>query len=265
MAVSFLKRIVKEKHAEIAHANKKRPHEALLQEMLALPPARTFREQLFRPGRCGLIAEIKRRVPDSRTWKPRLTLERLVAAYEQGGARALSVVTDEKHFGGKLSLIAEVKRLTGLPILRKDFVVDPYQVYESRAARADALLLIAPLLPDKALGRMVHLTLSLGMVPVVEVHTTLDLKRATRAGADVVLINNRDLATLKVNTQTVTRLAKLVPRDVMVIAASGYRDPEDLAAVTSDRVRAFLIGRALLEDKAPDRLLRAMQEACERP
>jgi indole-3-glycerol phosphate synthase len=264
MAGSFLKKIAKEKHTEVAKARKRRPQEVLLQEMLALPPARTFRENLFRPGRRSLIAEIKRRVPDSRSWKPRLPLERQIAAYELGGARAISVVTDEKHFGGKLSLIAEVKQLTGLPILRKDFIVDPYQVYESRAARADALLLIAPLLPERALSRMINLTSSLGMVPVVEVHTTLDLKRATRGGADVVLINNRDLITLKVNTQTVTRLAKLVPRDVMVIAASGYGEPEDLAAVGSERVRSFLIGRALLEAKAPDQLLRAMQEACER-
>jgi indole-3-glycerol phosphate synthase len=259
MAGSFLKRVVKEKQMEVERAKKRMPLEALLQSMLALPPVRNFRESLFRPQRRSLMAEIKKRVPDSRTWKPRLSLDKLVPAYELGGARAISVVTDERFFGGKLSLIEDVKKLTSLPILRKDFIIDSYQIYEARAARADALLLIAAIIPDKGLGKLVSLTNSLGMVPVVEVHTQPDLKRATRAGADVVLINNRDLATLKLNMQTVTRLAKLVPRDVSVIAASGYQEVEDLQSLTSERIRAVLIGRAVLESKEPEMFLRQWQ------
>jgi len=258
MAESFLKKVVKEKQLEVERAKKRMPLEELLQSMLTLPPVRNFRDSLFRPQRRSLIAEIKKKVPGSKTWKPRLSVEKLVPAYDQGGARAISVVTDEKFFGGKLSLIMDVKRLTALPILCKDFIIDPYQVYESRAARADALLLIAAIIPDKGLGKLVHLTASLGMVPVVEVHTAPDLKRATRAGADIILINNRDLATLKVNMQTVPRLAKLAPRDVQIIAASGYEESDELTAVTSERVRSFLIGRALLENKEPERFLRDM-------
>lgn len=259
MAESFLKKVVKEKQQEVERAKKRVPVEELLQNMLALPPVRNFRDSLFRPQRRSLMAEIKKKVPGSKTWKPKKTVDKLVHAYEAGGARAISVVTDEKFFGGKLSLIAEIKKMTTLPILRKDFVIDPYQVYEARAARADALLLIAAIIPDKGLGKLVSLTSSLGMVPVVEVHTAPDLKRATRAGADVVLINNRDLATLKVNMQTVTRLAKLVPRDVQVIAASGYTDAEDLEKLASERVRAVLVGRAVLEAKDPDFMLRQWQ------
>jgi len=177
-----------------------------------------------------------------------------------GGAKAISVVTDNKFFGGKLGLIDEIKKMTALPILRKDFIIDPYQVYESRAAKADALLLIAAIIPEKLLPRLVSLTGSLGMVPVVEGHTQPELKRATKAGADVILINNRDLATMKVNTQTVSRLIKLVPKDIAVIAASGYETPDDLTQITSDRLRAFLLGRVLLESKTPDRLLHEMSE-----
>ena len=259
MAESFLKKIVKEKQQEVERAKKRVPMEKLLQTMLTLPPVRNFRETLFRPQRRSLIAEVKKRIPGSKTWKPKGSVDKLVPAYEQGGARAISVVTDEKFFGGKLSLIENVKKLTTLPVLRKDFVIDPYQVYESRAGRADALLLIAAIIPDKGLGKLVSLTTSLGMVPVVEVHTAPDLKRATRAGADVILINNRDLATLKVNMQTVTRLAKLVPRDVQVIAASGYAEADDLEALESDRIRAVLVGRAVLEAKDPDLMLRQWQ------
>ncbi len=258
MAGSFLRKIAKEKRAELEKIKKRTPQEALLEAMLSLPPVRNFRDGLLVPDGRSIIAEIKRKIPGARSWKPRLSVEKLARAYNEGGARAISVLTDEKHFGGRLGDIEEIKTLTPLPILRKDFLFDPYQVYQSRAARADAVLLIAALNPDKALAKMVHLTLSLGMTPVVEAHTLQELKRSLRAGADVILINNRDLNTLKVNKQTVTRLAKKVPRDIIVIAASGYRQPEELAQVTSDRVRAFLIGRALLEERHPDVLLQHM-------
>lgn len=261
MADNFLKKVLKEKQAELERARKRVPMEALLQTMLTLPPVRNFRESLFRVQRRSIMAEVKKRVPDSKTWKPKLPLDKLVPAYELGGARAVSVITDERFFGGKLSLIEEVKKLTALPILRKDFIYDPYQIYESRAARADAVLLIAAIIPDKGLGKLINLCNGLGMVPVVEVHTQPELKRATRAGADVLLINNRDLNNLKINMQTVTRLSKLVPRDIAVIAASGYSEVGDLKSLTSDRIRAVLVGRALLEEKEPELFLRRWQGA----
>jgi indole-3-glycerol phosphate synthase len=177
---------------------------------------------------------------------------------------ALSYVTDAKHFDGKLSQIAELKRFCGLPVLRKDFVIDPYQLYESRAAQADAVLLLAEAVPDKLLARLVELTVSLGMTPVVEIHKAPDVRRALRAGADVILINNRDLNTLKLNRQTVDRLAKGIPRDNFVIAASGYSTPEEIAEIESDRVRSVLVGKALLADPRPEQLLRHMAQRAER-
>ncbi|MCD4814571.1 indole-3-glycerol phosphate synthase TrpC [bacterium] len=264
MAKAFLKKVVKEKQAEVEKAQKKAPLEKLLNEMLTLPPVRNYREAIFNSQRIGVIAEIKKKVPGSPSWKPRIQMEKLVKAYEAGGAMALSVVTDIKYFGGKLSMIEEVKEYTNLPVLRKDFIVDPYQLYESRAARADAVLLIAEAIPDKKLPRMIEMTGGLGMTPVVEVHCVPDLKRALRAGADVILINNRDLNSLKVNMLTVDRIAKTVPRDNLVIAASGYKTPEDVAKITSDRVRAALIGRALVSHKAPASLIQDIIIAAEK-
>ncbi|MEW6517050.1 MAG: indole-3-glycerol phosphate synthase TrpC [candidate division FCPU426 bacterium] len=264
MAKSFLKAVMKEKHKEVAQAQKRTPLDKLLQTVLTLPPVRNFREALANAPRINVVAEIKRRMPGSPSFRPRYGLEKMVAAYVAGGAVALSYVTDAKHFDGKLGQIAELKRLCGLPVLRKDFVVDPYQIYESRAAQADAVLLIAEALPDKLLTRLVELTIGLGMTPVVEIHKAPDVKRSLRAGADVILINNRDLNTLKINRQTVGRLAKSIPRDNLVIAASGYATPEEITTIESDRVRSVLVGRALLADSQPETLLRRMVQVAER-
>jgi indole-3-glycerol phosphate synthase len=260
MADSFLRKIVKSKQQEAERAKKRTSLEDLMKVVLGLPPVRNFRDVLYRPQGKTLIAEVKLKMPSVRAFKPKLKLAELVLAYEQGGARAISVVTDNKFFGGKLALIGEIKKMTALPILCKDFIVDPYQVYEARAAKADALLLIAAIIPEKALPKLVNLTTGLGMVPVVEIHTQPELKRALKAGADVILINNRDLTTMKLNFQTVSRLIKLVPKDIAVIAASGYKQAEELTEITSDRLRAFLLGRVLLESKTPDKLLHDMNE-----
>ena len=256
MAGSFLKRVVKYKQIEVEKAKKRMPFEKLLDVIIKLPPVRNFRDALYRSQRISLIAEIKKKNPSQPSWKPRIQLKKLIESYLKGGAFAISVVTDEKYFGGKLNLIAEIKKTARLPILRKDFIIDPYQVYESRAAQADALLLIAELLPQKELGRFIELTSGMGMTPVVEVNNTTDLKRAVRLGADVVLINNRNLNTLKVDTKLVDLVAKAEPRDTMVIAASGYKTPEEVAAITSNRVKAVLIGRTLIGHKKPAEYIR---------
>lgn len=264
MAGSFLKRVVKEKQLEVARAKKRTSLEKLLYTMLTLPPVRNFREALYHAQRISVIGEVKKKVPGSLSWKPRIQLQKIIKAYEQGGAMAISLVTDEKHFGGKLAQIAEIKKLTSLPVLRKDFIIDTYQIYESRAAQADALLLIAEILNKKELPRMIEVTVGMGMTPVVEVHNALDMKRVLRAGADVILINNRDLNTLKINMQTVERLAKMAPRDIMIIAASGYTSAEEVADIGSDRVRAVLMGRALISHKQPEIFIREIREKAEK-
>lgn len=263
MAGSFLKRIVKEKKAEIEKAKKRMPMDKLLETMLKIPPVRNFREALYRAERISVIAEFKKKVPGSTSWKPRIQLPKLIAAYEEGGAAALSIVTDEKHFGTKLAQIAELKKLSSLPVLRKDFVVDPYQVYESRAAQADALLLLPELL-HKETQSFIELTSGMGMTPVVEVHGLPELKLALKAGADCILINNRDLNTLKINMQTVDRLAKSVPRDNLLIAASGYKTAADVEKIQSDRVASVLIGRSLISSKDPEMMIREIREKASR-
>ncbi len=263
MAGSFLKRVVKEKKGEVEKSKKRLPMEKLLEIMLQLPPVRNFREALYRAGRISVIAEVKKKVPGAPSWKPRLQLQKLVASYEAGGAVALSIVTNEKHFGTKLSQIAELKKMSSLPVLCKDFIIDPYQVYEARAHQADALLLLPEIL-HKDLQRFIELTSGMGMTPVVEVHGLPELKLALKAGADCIMINNRDLNTLKVNMQTVDRLAKAIPRDNLVIAASGYKTAEDVGKIQSDRVTSALIGRTLISAKDPEALLREMRHKAER-
>lgn len=263
MAGSFLKRVSKEKKAEIEKAKKRLPMDKLLDTMLKIPPVRNFREALYRTDPISVIAEIKKKVPGSPSWKPRIQLPKLIHAYEEGGAVALSIVTDEKHFGMKLTQIAELKKLSSLPVLRKDFIVDPYQVYESRAHQADALLLLPELL-NKELPTFIELTSGMGMTPVVEVHGLPELKQALRAGADCIMINNRDLNTLKINMQTVDRLAKAIPRDNLIIAASGYKTADDVAKIHSDRVTSVLVGRSLISNKDPEGMVREIRIKAER-
>ncbi len=263
MAGSFLKRVVKEKTSDLEKSKKRLPMEKLLETMLQLPPVRNFREALYRADRISVIAEVKKKVPGASSWKPRVQLQKLIAAYEAGGAVAISIVTSEKHFGTKLSQIAEIKKMTALPVLCKDFIIDPYQVYEARANQADALLLMSEIL-NKELQRFIELTSGMGMTPVVEVHGLPELKQALKAGADCILINNRDLNTLKVNMQTVDRLAKSIPRDNLVIAASGYKTVDDVGKIQSDRITSVLIGRSLISSKDPEAMLRAIRRQAER-
>jgi indole-3-glycerol phosphate synthase len=260
MSKSFLRKVIKEKVSEVEKSKKRTSLDKLLHTMLTLPPVRNYREALFNSPRMAVIAEIKKKIPGTPSWKPRIQMEKLIHEYEEGGAIALSVVTDTKHFGGKLSMIEEIKKISNLPVLRKDFIVDIYQLYESRAARADAVLLIAEAIPDKQLPRFIEVCSGLGMTPVVEVHALPELKRSLRAGADVILINNRDLNSLKINMLTVDRLAKFVPRDNLCIAASGYQDVEDVVKITSDRVKATLIGKSLISHKEPHKVIQEIVE-----
>ena len=188
-----------------------------------------------------------------------------VRAYERGGAAALSVLTEEDFFGGSLTDLREAKAGTRLPVLRKDFVFDEYQVFESAAAGADALLLIVAALDDETLARLLRLTEeALEMDALVEVHTAEELERALDAGARIVGVNNRDLRTFEVSLETSVKLAARATADVLLVSESGLRGAGDIDRLRACGFRAFLVGETLMRAESPEAALRSLTGAGER-
>jgi indole-3-glycerol phosphate synthase len=179
--------------------------------------------------------------------------------YRSAGAVALSVLTDERFFHGSLAHLSDIRaQVGGLPLLRKDFLLDPYQVFEARFHGADAVLLIVRALDDATLLGLLKTTCELGMDALVEVHVEADLSRALDAGARIVGINNRDLKTFTVDTGATERLMERIPGDVVAVSASGIHRPEQIVSLESRGVRAFLVGEALVTAEDPERKLREL-------
>lgn len=216
----------------------------------AAPPARPFMASLRREGEVALIAEVKRRSPSAGWIRPGARVEEVAEAYAAAGAAALSVLTDEKYFGGSLSDLEAVRSVVSLPLLRKDFVIDPLQIWEARATGADAILLIVRILDDSAIGEFLSLASDLGMAALVEVHTADELDRALGAGAELIGINSRDLATFRTDLGVAISLAGKVPPDRTLVAESGIRTPEDVDRLGAAGVSAILVGESLM--RSPD-------------
>jgi indole-3-glycerol phosphate synthase len=230
-------------------------------QLATAPPTRPFKEVLAKANGLALIAELKKASPSkgllAKAWDPK----KLAQAYAQGGAAALSVVTEEKYFQGRGETIAEVKRACSLPVLRKDFIIDPYQIYETRVLNADAVLLIASLYPQaRDLKKMVQLALNMSLTPVVEVHTLGELKKALRSDAEVIGINNRDLATFKVNLKNTLKIIKKIPASLgkVVVSESGIRSGKEARELWEAGVKAILVGTSLLQAKPMAPLLKEL-------
>jgi indole-3-glycerol phosphate synthase len=199
----------------------------------------------------ALIAECKRRSPGAGEIRPGLDPADLTRSYEDNGAAALSVLTDGPYFGGGNADLAVVRDATDLPILRKDFTLDELQVVEARAAGADAVLLIVRILDDDTLRRLLEQARELGMDALVETHDAVEIRRALEAGAEIVGINNRDLATFTTELDTTLRLLDQVGDDVVVVSESGIRTPDDVARLGEAGVDAVLVGETLLRAEDP--------------
>lgn len=206
----------------------------------------------------GVIAEVKRSSPSRGSIRPGLMVEELVRAYERGGARALSVLTEPVFFAGSMRDLHEAVRASRLPVMRKDFIVHPYQLLEARAAGASAVLLIAALLDEKGLARMLDETRLLGLEALVEVHDEREAERALRAGASMLGINNRDLRTLRVDLDTTRRLASLIPAEAVLVSESGYSRAEEFAGLAELGVDAVLVGGHLAGSDDPEAALREL-------
>lgn len=244
----ILASIVATKRAELEGLAGRRSD--LEREAVTAPSPRDFAGALRDGPTVSLIAECKRRSPGAGPIRADLDPARLAASYQAAGARALSVLTDRDYFGGSLTDLAAARRATDLPILRKDFTLHPLHVWEARAAGADAILLIVRILDDTALRDLSVLAGSLGMAVLVEAHDRVEVERALEAGARIVGINNRDLATFTTSLETTLRLMEGIPSDVTVVSESGIRTPEDIETVARAGADAVLVGETLL--RAPD-------------
>jgi indole-3-glycerol phosphate synthase len=245
----ILDEIVEVKRREVAERKETTPLTALEAAIEAMPPTRDFRKALAGGG-CAIIAEVKRRSPSRGVIRAEFDPVRIAGEYEKNGASAVSVLTDASFFGGSSGDLTAVKKAISLPVLRKEFIIDTWQIYETRAIGADALLLIAAILGEGELREYRKLAASLGLASLVEVHDRPELETALAAGAEIIGINNRDLRTFVTDIETSRVLAPLVPANRIVVAESGIRSRQDIDTLLRAGVRAFLIGETLVG--APD-------------
>lgn len=245
-AGGVLDRIVARTREAVQERRRRMPLERLQRSAPTPTGRRSFVQAISAPGRVNVIAEFKRRSPSRGVLREDLHPVNAAQAYEVGGAAALSVVTEEHFFGGSLDDLREARGATLLPTLRKDFVVDPYQVWEAWYAGADAVLLIVAALSDRELRELLEVTARVGLDALVEVHDAAELQRALAAGARLIGVNNRDLRTLEVSLDTALDLAPLIPDGVVAVTESGIRGPGELRMLREAGYDAFLIGEHLM-------------------
>jgi indole-3-glycerol phosphate synthase len=259
----ILAEICAEKRAHVARAKAALPEAALLATVAEAPPFRPFAAALERhlsEGRYGLIAEIKKASPSAGLIRGDFDPPALARAYAAGGASCLSVLTDGPYFQGSGDDLVAARHAVALPVLRKDFIIDPYQILESRHIGADCVLLIMAALSDPLASELAAAAAELGLDVLAEVHDGAELDRALRLGVRMIGINNRNLKTLQTDLATTERLAPEVPADRIVVAESGIRRPEDLDRLAAAGARCFLVGETLMREPdvaaATRRLLR---------
>ena len=253
--MTVLERIVAETREEV----ERRKREAPIETSVALGAQGRFREALARPG-IGVIAEFKRRSPSAGALREDADVEALAGAYERGGASALSVLTEGPNFEGSLEDLRTARASSGLPILRKDFIVDPYQLYEARAAGADAVLLIVAALDEEELAALHDCAATLGLDVLVEVHDSQELARAAHVGARLIGVNNRDLRDFTVDVRRTERLLGEMPAGATVVSESGIAAPEQLRELERQGVSAVLVGETLMRAPDPRGALAALLE-----
>jgi indole-3-glycerol phosphate synthase len=241
--------IVEVKRREVAERKKATALAVLKAAAHRMPPTRDFRKALT-DGGLAIIAEVKRRSPSRGIIREAFDPVRIAGEYERYGAAAISVLTDATFFGGSNGDLSAVKGAVSLPVLRKEFIIDPWQIHETRTIGADALLLIAAILAENELREYRDLAASVGLASLVEVHNREELEKALSSGAEIIGINNRDLRTFTTDIGTSFALAPLVPAGRIVVSESGIRSRQEIATLMQAGVRAFLIGETLVA--APD-------------
>ncbi|MGH2346858.1 MAG: indole-3-glycerol phosphate synthase TrpC [Chloroflexota bacterium] len=254
MANDFLSRILADKRREVAARKNAVAEDVLARKARAAAPALPVLPALRGDG-LRVIAEVKRASPSAGAFASGLDARVQTARYVRGGAAAISVLTDEPYFQGSLADLEEARRAVAIPLLRKDFVIDPYQIYEARAAGADFVLLIVAALPEEDVASLLALANSLGMEALVEVNNEDEAHLARDLEAPLVGINNRDLHTFKVDMETTIRLRPVLSQRTVVAALSGVRTVEDARTMRAAGADAVLVGEALARTAEPERLL----------
>jgi indole-3-glycerol phosphate synthase len=260
--MSFLDEILRRKASEVAAGKAARPERELRAAASGAPPPRSLLDALSpRGGPLRIVAEVKRRSPSAGTIDAALDAPAQARRYAAAGAAAVSVLTDGPDFGGSLRDLEAVRAAVAVPVLRKDFVLDRWQLWEARAAGADAALLIAAALPGEALRRLHDECLEAGLTPLVEVHDEREAEAALGAGALLLGVNNRDLHTFRVDLAASERILPLLPARVKGVAESGVKGPAEVRRLRAAGAANFLVGEALVRAADPGAFLRGLAEA----
>jgi indole-3-glycerol phosphate synthase len=257
----ILKRILATKAKEIATAKAERPYLRVRADAESMPPARDFVGAMrsnIAAGHAAVIAEIKKASPSKGVLRPIFDVPGIARRYEAGGAACLSVLTDRNYFQGAPEFLTIAREACALPALRKDFIVDEYQVAESRALGADCILLIVAALDDARMVALEAAALALGMAVLVEVHDRSELDRALKLATPLLGVNNRNLRTFEVSLATTVELLPAIPADKLVVTESGIVQRADVARMRSSGVHAFLVGEAFMRAADPGAALAAL-------
>jgi len=254
----ILDEIVANKKTELAQAQQATPMAVLERAICDAPAALDFQGALDRPGQMRLIAEIKRSSPSAGALDESLRPADHARTYRNAGADALSVLTDAKYFKGSLDDLAKARLAARLPTLRKDFIIDPYQVFEARAHGADAILLIARLLDVNEIQDLMNQARRLRMCALLEVHGKADLEAALKTDARLIGINNRNLDTLRVDLEATYRLAPLIPGDRVIVSESGISEAAQVRRLREIGVSAILVGQSIVQAADPGSKVREL-------
>lgn len=259
----ILDEIVKHKVTEVNKQKEAISLDEIKQKLNTKHSLRRFKEAISVPNKINLIAEIKKASPSRGVIRKDFDPKEIAIAYEANGASAISVLTDKKFFQGDLAFLSIVRSVTSsLPILRKDFIIDEYQIYQSKMAGADAILLIAAILNLDSLQRFLNTATEIGLDCLVEVHTEDELEMVLKSDADIIGINNRNLHNFEVNIQTTAKLSKIIPKGKVIVSESGIFSKDDVVFLKNNGVHAMLIGESLMaSDNIPSKIKELLDSA----
>jgi indole-3-glycerol phosphate synthase len=263
--MSILDKIVNQKEQEVGRLKRENDVADMKRKAYRATDCRDLCQALRNCPHAPVIAEIKRSSPSEGSIREVGDVAVLASMYRKGGASALSVLTDEPFFGGRPVDLENARSAVDLPVLRKDFIIDSVQLYESRIMGADAVLLIAAALEASVLCDLFHEAKELGMTPLVEVHSAEELERVLKLDPDIVGVNNRNLKTFAVNLETCVELRRMIPPETIVVGESGIREPKDIAMLRRAGIDAFLIGTSLMKSPDPALTLKTLCAAGVQP
>ncbi len=257
-AGGILDTIVSDRVKQLTAAKDRVPLSHLREVAQLHKPKYSFFDALNRADRINIIAEIKRRSPSKGILREPFEPLQIARSYKANGAAAISILTEEKHFGGSLEYLRVVGERVNIPLLRKDFIFDEYQVVEAVAAGAQAILLIVAILSDDLLSYLLGMAKQHGIDALVEVHNASEMQRATTVGASTIGVNNRDLTTFQVDLQTSVQLAKQAPKETLLVSESGIHQREDIARLQAAGYHAYLVGESFMRAEDPGQALQAL-------